>query len=47
MIRKVKKSELSTCADVIKQSFLPVAKEFNITKKIRRIMLHFLLILKS
>lgn len=33
MIRKVKKSELSTCADVIKQSFLPVAKKFNITKE--------------
>lgn len=33
MIRSVKEKELSTCADVIKQSFLPVAKKFNITKE--------------
>lgn len=33
MIRKVDISELNICAEVIKESFLPVANEFNITKE--------------
>lgn len=31
--KKSKESEFSICADVITQSFLPVAKKFNITKE--------------
>lgn len=32
MIRKVNLSEMQICSDVIKESFLPVALKFNITK---------------
>lgn len=33
MIRKVKISDLNICADLIRQSFLPIAEKFNITKE--------------
>lgn len=33
MIRKVKISDLDICADLIRQSFLPIAEKFNITKE--------------
>ncbi len=33
MIRKVSLSEMQICSDVIKESFLPVAFKFNITKE--------------
>lgn len=33
MIRKVEICELNICAEVIKESFLPIAEEFNITKE--------------
>lgn len=33
MIRKVTLNDLQTCSDVIKESFMPVAVKFNITKE--------------